>query len=147
MPRSGLLSVRPTMHTIVVRRERPDFRVFIDLLYGADRNVDTDGNSYPVNSRTWTHLYIADRENNDPSVKISAIQEQPLLFSVESSSQRLEELAALYLYMTCGESIAESSQSLSSNIISSLQNKYRAELQRAKNAVWHRSSNDSPYPQ
>jgi hypothetical protein len=135
------------MHTIAVSRDRPDFRVFIDLLYGADRNVDTDGNSYPVNSRTWTHLYIADRESNDPSVEIFAIQEQPLLFSVESSSQRLEELAALYLYMTCGTSIAKSSQSLSSDIISSLQDKYRTELQRAKNAVWHKSSNDSPYPQ
>ena len=135
------------MHTIAVSRDRPDFRVFIDLLYGADRNVDTDGNSYPVNSRIWTHLYIADRESNDPSVEIFAIQEQPLLFSVESSSQRLEELAALYLYMTCGTSIAKSSHSLSSDIISRLQDKYCTELQRAKNAVWHRSSNDSPYPQ
>jgi hypothetical protein len=135
------------MHTIVVSRDRPDFRVFIDLLYGADRNVDTDGNSDPVNSRTWTHLYIADRENSDPSVEIFAIQEQPLLFSVQSSSQELEELAALYLYMTCGESISKSSQPLGSNIISSLQDKYRTELQRAKNAVWHRSSNDSPSPQ
>jgi hypothetical protein len=52
----------------------------------------------------------------------------------------------LYLYMTCGESISKSSQPLGSNIISSLQDKYRTELQRAKNAVWHRSSNDSPYP-
>jgi len=135
------------MHTIAVSRDRPDFRAFIDLLYGADRNVDTDGNSDPVNSRTWTRLYIADRESSDPSVEIFAIQEQPLLFSVESSSQGLEELAALYLYMTCGESISKSSLPLDSDIISSLQDKYRTELQRAKNAVWHRSSNDSRYPQ
>lgn len=31
------------MHTVKVVRDRTDFRAFIDLLYGPNRNVDTDG--------------------------------------------------------------------------------------------------------
>ena len=49
------------MHTISVIGDRPDFRVFVDLLFGAEHNVDSDGNSCPFNSRAWTCLYISDR--------------------------------------------------------------------------------------
>lgn len=84
------------MHTVNIVRNRPDFRCFIDLLYGRDRNVDTDGNSYPVNSRLWTRLYIRDRESNAPCVEISATKTDPAIFSITSDSPELEELAAVY---------------------------------------------------
>ena len=82
------------MYRVTVDRDRPDFRVFIDLLYGADRNVDTEGNSIPVNSRTWTYLYIKDRESDEPSMEISLNTGKPETFDVSSRAPRLQELAA-----------------------------------------------------
>jgi hypothetical protein len=132
------------MHTVEISKERPDFRVFIDLLYGFGRNIDSEGNSNPVYSRAWTELYIKDRESDDAAVEIFSTQEQPSIFTVSSSSCRLEELAALYLFLTCGKSIV-GADSKPVNI-SELKNKYSAELVRAANAVWHKSSPDLPYP-
>jgi hypothetical protein len=125
------------MYRVAIDRNRPDFRVFIDLLYGADRNVDTDGDSNPVNSRTWNYLYIADRESDDPSVEISAVHEQPSVFEVESQSPRLEELAALYLFMYCGTTMSYASSLLSPEQIQSLKAKYVVEFTRANAALWH----------
>ena len=132
------------MHFIEIDRERPDFRVFIDLLYGQNRNVDTEGDSDPVYSRSWTYLYIADRESDDPPIEIFAKDGQPSVFAVESESERLEELAALYLFLTSGKSI--SSGAIASIDVPELKNKYRLELHRAANAVWHKSSSALPYP-
>jgi len=134
------------MHHVTVNGNRPDFRIFVDLLYGADRNVDTDGDSDPVNSRTWCYLYIADRESDDPSVEIEALVEQPKMFSVESKSERLEELTALYLFMRCGAEITDSSNTLSSEQIELLKVRYAVELSRAAVSRWHRSSDEEPYP-
>ncbi|PFH10966.1 hypothetical protein BCF11_3403 [Collimonas sp. PA-H2] len=134
------------MYHVTVNGNRPDFRIFVDLLYGVDRNVDTDGDSDPVNSRTWSYLYIADRESDDPFVEIGALVEQPKMFSVESKSERLEELTALYLFMCCGAEIADSSTTLSSEQIESLKVRYSVELSRAAVSRWHRSSDEEPYP-
>jgi len=134
------------MHLVEIEKERPDFRVFIDLLYGHDRNVDTDGNSIPVHSRIWTELYISDRESNDPSVEISLSVDQPKVFVVESESDRLEELAALYLFLTSGTSISNSSTRLSAEQILELQRRYAPDLARAANSIWHKSSHGVPYP-
>lgn len=134
------------MHTVRVDRDRPDFRAFIDLLYGANRNVDTDGNSNPVSSRTWSFLYVKDRESDDPSVEIYASEVDPAVFVVESGSSTLEELAALYLFLTCGESINSSGESIDVAAVEVLRDKYRTELGRANGAIWHRSSAQSPYP-
>jgi hypothetical protein len=132
------------MHIVEIDRERPDFRVFIDLLYGENRNVDTEGDSDPVYSRSWTYLYIADRESDDPSIEIFVRNGQPSSFAVESESGRLEELAALYLFLTSGKSISDvTSKSID---VSELRTKYSLELHRAANAVWHKSSSDLPYP-
>lgn len=134
------------MHHVTVNGNRPDFRIFVDLLYGVDRNVDTDGDSDPVSSRTWSYLYIADRESDDPSVEIEALVEQPKMFSVESKSERLEELTALYLFICCGAEITDSSTTLSSEQIEVLKVRYSVELSRAAVSRWHRSSDEEPYP-
>jgi hypothetical protein len=133
------------MFLITVDRDRPDFRVFIDLLYGVEQNVDTDGDSNPVNSRTWSYLYIADRESDDPHLEITALGE-PGVFEVTSESARLEELAALYLFIYSGTSINYSSVPFSSEQIQSLKTKYAVELKRANTSLWHQSSNENPYP-
>src|SRR5688572_10734755 len=94
------------MHRVQVNGDRPDFRVFTDLLYGAGRNVDTDGDSHPVDSRTWTWLYIADRQRGAACVEIGASEKDPSIFEIQSSSAELEELASLYLFLYCGTSLA-----------------------------------------
>lgn len=134
------------MHTVRVDRDRPDFRAFIDLLYGANRNVDTDGDSNPVSSRTWSFLYVADRESDDPSVEIYASEADPAVFLIESGSSTLEELAALYLFLTCGESISSSGEAIDLVAVEVLRDKYRTELGRANASIWHQSSAESPYP-
>lgn len=134
------------MYLVEINQNRPDFRAFIDLLYGAGRNVDTDGDANPVYSRTWTYLYIADRERDDPAVDIYELEEQPGVYAVESESERLMQLSALYLFMTCGSSLVHRSCALTADAISVLKARYSLELSRAEAAVWHGSSADLPYP-
>ncbi|WOI46522.1 hypothetical protein [Acidovorax sp. BLS4] len=134
------------MHIVKIDRERPDFRVFIDLLFGPGWEVDTEGNSHPVNSRTWTSLYMADRTHKEPSVTIEASEDDPELFEVESASTRLEELAALYLFLCSGSAIVAPDGALIDARRVSLQASYSAELQRAAQALWHQSSDSNPYP-
>jgi hypothetical protein len=134
------------MHFVTIDRARPDFRVFIDLLHGPDWNVDTDGDSQPVNSRTWTYLYVADRTGAEPPVTIVATDEDANVFQVECTSARLEELAALYLFVRSGSDMTGDRGRLNDDEISSLQAKYLKELARATDARWHRSSDQDPYP-
>lgn len=134
------------MHRVKINKHRPDFRVFIDLLYGNDRSVDTEGDSVPVNSRTWTYLYISDRESGDPSIELGASEHAPEVFEVVSESSQLEELTALYLYLSCGSSIASGERVLTETEVGRLRNVYASQLQRADKSIWHRSSNETPYP-
>ena len=134
------------MYTVEIDRDRPDFRVFVDLLYGHGRNVDTEGNSYPVNSRSWTELYIKDRESNDPAVDIALREGAPAKLEITSGSSRLEELAALYLCISCGQSLWQEGAYLPPERISQLRVTYAMELARADASVWHQSSDACPYP-
>lgn len=134
------------MHFVKIDRQRPDFRVFIDLLSGPEGKVDTEGNSHPVYSRTWTSLYIADRTRKELPVTIEARENDPNLFEVESESTRLEELAALYLYLCSGSALFSPEGAVDETQRMALQARYSAELQRAAQAPWHQSSESNPYP-
>ena len=134
------------MHSVTINKERPDFRVFIDLLFGPDRNVDTDGDSYIVNSRTWTYLYISDRESESPHIEIYSNKDNPDIFEVHSESNQLETVAALYLFLYCGSEIKNGKQSLSEIDVNKLKEQYVSNIERAKNAIWHSSSNENPHP-
>ena len=134
------------MHLVRIDRDRPDYRVFIDLLFGRGWNVDTEGNSRPVNSRTWTSLYIADRTRGEPPVTLEASDADPQIFQVESASARLEVLAALYLFLCSGSAIVAPEGALDDKQQLALQARYSAELRRAADAVWHQSSDTNPYP-
>ena len=134
------------MYEVKVAKNRPDFRVFLDLLYGVDRNVDTEGNSHPVNSRTWTYLSIKDRESGDPRIELCAKKTEPSIFEVKSESTELEEVTAFYLFLYCGISISVNGKSLSRKDIKELEQKHALRLKRAEEAVWHQSSDDNPYP-
>ena len=134
------------MHLVKIDKERPDFRAFIDLLFGRGWNVDTEGNSHPVNSCTWTSLYIADRTRDRATVTIEASEGDPHLFQVDSASARPEKLAALYLFLCSGSAIVTPEGSLDGAQRLALQVNYTAELRRAAEAQWHHSSDSNPYP-
>ncbi|MCQ3827835.1 hypothetical protein HXX02_00095 [Microbulbifer elongatus] len=134
------------MIKVTVDKDRPDFRVFIDLLYGPDRNVDTDGDSIPIYSRDWEYLSIEDRETESVPVEIFSEGRYPLVFEVMSESRELEEISALYLYLYCGCHIEIESTSATEGLIQSLKIKYAIELERARNSIWHSSSESNPYP-
>ena len=134
------------MYRVTVNKNRPDFRVFIDLLFGTNRNVDTDGDSYTVNSRTWTYLYIKDRESDAPRIEIAECPDEPGIFTVNSASEQLAELAALYLFHYSGSSISKLALALDAEAVQMLTAKYFAELGNARCSIWHRSSDECPYP-
>jgi hypothetical protein len=134
------------MYKVHVTGERPDFRVFIDLLYGQIHNVDTEGNSNPVNSRNWTDLYIKDREGSDPAVEIIVSLDNLNLFEIDSKDSKLEEIVSIYLFEYCGCSILYNNIVLSAQEIKNLKIKYSAALDRARFSVWHNSSDENPYP-
>ena len=134
------------MYKVKIENERPDFRVFIDLLYGQNKNIDSDGDSNPVYSRNWTELYVKKRDNISSSIEIFANCEKPEFFEVNSDDDELEEIVALYLYEYCGNSIEKNSQILSLEVIDNLKNKFRINLQRARESIWHESDKNNPYP-
>ena len=133
------------MHRVRVTGDRPDFRVFIGLLYADMHDVDTDGNSIPVYSREWTSLYMKDRESEEPYIEIERAEDERF-FEIESASPRLEELAALYLCEFCGDLIEANGQRLSSDAVDSLDSEYAADLERGRASIWHQSSERVPYP-
>ena len=134
------------MYQVKVIGNRPDFRVFIELLYGFGRNVDTDGNSEPVSSRIWTDLYINDRESDTPSVEISASRDNIDIFEIKSKSAELETLAALYLFLYCGSFISFNGTELNQGELARLRTRYSVQLERVKKSIWHQSSDDNLYP-
>lgn len=134
------------MFTVTVHKPRPDFRVFIDLLFGAGRNVDTDGDADPVWSRDWRELYITDRQSNAPKVGLYAAADDPTRFDVRSESTPLAELSAVYLYSYCGEALERDGMAVTLDECTHLKAIYADQLARADRAVWHRSSADDPFP-
>jgi hypothetical protein len=71
---------------ITAPRERPDFRLVIAFLWHDGQNVNTDGNSHHPASRTWTELYIENREQPDQVVDVTPYQESPLILLIESAA-------------------------------------------------------------
>ena len=134
------------MIIVTVRKLRPDFRVFIDLLYAPDQDVDSDGDARDVWDRGWHDLYLSARTPNAASIDLCAKDASPHLFEVNSESQRLEELAGLYLYLYCGERIERDGAPLTDAEVTDLTEKYSEELERAKGSIWHKSHKGHPYP-
>lgn len=133
------------MYNVTIDRPRPDFRVFMDLLYGAWA-VDSDGDAEPVWSRQWTELHMRERKTGAAWVRIEVAQLSPLTLQVQSEDAYLETLSALYLYHYCGIIIKREGKDLTPVDIEALSSPYGIELLRANSSVWHQSSEDTPFP-
>jgi hypothetical protein len=79
-------------------------------------------------------------------VTIEASEDDPGLFEVKSASTRLEELAAMYLFLSSGSAMVTPQGILNDEQRITLKTGYAAELKRAAQAVWHESSDSNPYP-
>jgi len=134
------------LYKVKVKSKRPDFRVFIDLLYGHNHNVDTDGDAYPVYSKNWKELFIASREKLNSSIEIIANDQNQELFEISSLEEDLELIGALYLYEYCGSSIIKDDKELSLESINNLRNKFLIELERGRKSIWHESNVNNPFP-
>lgn len=108
-------------------------------------NVDTEGNSFDVFTRTWSWLYIKYRESDEPPLNIDQDGE-PQFFIVESDSERAEKLAAIYLFEYAGDYIEKDGSELTEDEISRCRARFELELARARESIWHQSSPDNPYP-
>lgn len=134
------------MIIVTIKKLRPDVRVFIDLLYTPGRNVDSDGDACDIWDRNGHYLYLRDRTPSSASVDIYAKDTSPHLFEVTSESQKLEDLAGLYLYLYCGERIERNGKPLTYTVVMAMTEKYGEDLERAKRSIWHSSSDEYPYP-
>lgn len=130
---------------VVDGKPRPDFRVFVDLLYEPGQDVDTHGDAVPVHSREWTYLYLRAREEDAPEILLTNESADSRLLEVQSESASLAELAAIYLYLYCGESIEANGRFLSEDALQQLHLKYADALERASASIWHQSSSVNPY--
>lgn len=94
----------PTIY-ITAPGERPNVSTVIAFLWKDGQNVDTDGNAHHPASRTWTDLYVQNRECLDEIVDVSPYQESPLVLCVESRHQYLAARMAYYLATFCGGTV------------------------------------------
>lgn len=79
---------------------RPDFRLVKAFLWHDGQNVDTDGDSYNPASRTWTYLFMQNREDEAEAVVIDKVNTNigtSVALALEVKSER-EYLAARCAY-------------------------------------------------
>ena len=136
---------------ITAPNERPDFRLVIAFLWHDDQNVDTDGNSYHPASRTWTELYVQNREREDEVVDVNQHQESPLVLRVTSEHQQLAARVAFFLATFCGGSVSLSSDgewSLPDSLLPLIGPDFNTSeaLHRVAHSPFARSSLDNPFP-
>ncbi|MCP8465612.1 hypothetical protein NK553_16810 [Pseudomonas sp. ZM23] len=134
------------MFHVRVNGERPDFRVFIDLLFGAGCNVDSDGDARSPSARDWAWLYLREREERSAAVEIQACADDPGLFGIHSENPELATLAALYLLHRCGSILTHHGAPLDGATLESMHQRFGAQLARADASHWHRSTTRTPYP-
>jgi hypothetical protein len=131
--------------------ERPDFRLVITFLWHDGQNVDTDGNSYNPASRTWTQLYIQNREQPDQVVDVTPYQESPLILLIESKQQYLAARVAFFLSTFCGgcvSSQADGEYRQPDSLLSHVGVDFgtSAAMERVAQSPFSHSSVDNPFP-
>ena len=88
---------------------RPAFTVVIAFLWSDGHNVDTEGNSYDPASRSWTELYIGNRECEEEFVEVFPQDEDaPLLvLCVTSDHDEIAARVAWFLTTETAGTVAE----------------------------------------
>ncbi len=82
---------------IVQPGPRPPFYSVAEHLWGADCNIDLDGNSREKHDAQWTKLIIALRGTEGQRVDIVPVSSEPLVLQVNASSFELTEKTANFI--------------------------------------------------
>jgi hypothetical protein len=129
---------------------RPDSRLVISFLWKDLHNVDSDGDSYNPASRTWTELYLANRECSSEVVDVAPVQADPLVLKIQSESQVLAHRVAYFLTR---ETAGEVGPTIGTSIpLEELATQLGADfdldcaLRRADHSIWRSATEANPYP-
>ena len=130
---------------------RPDFRTVISFLWSDFHEVDSDGDSYNPASRTWTDLYLENRENEHETVDVTKEEEEPLVLRVTSPSRSIALGVAYFLvHWASGEILdAESRMPIKEKVVTDeLESTFDllTRVERAEQSIWNHSTLEKPYP-
>ncbi|PID90936.1 MAG: hypothetical protein CSA97_00305 [Bacteroidetes bacterium] len=124
--------------------------MFIPFCFGDDfASHDSDGDAYPVSSRSWTQLYMSSRAGEYIRFDIDCYSVDPLILEVEGSSSEVAYRVAYFLaretngYVTDCEGKAISDVDLVEHM-GDFDLEGRLEL--ADASIWRSSSDVNPYP-
>lgn len=139
------------MFQVRVNSGRPDFRIFIDLLYERGREVDTSGNCRHPEDTAWTDRYIKDRQSERPHLNVWIPEQywdeveicRDFVFHVKSDDAISEEAAAIFLFDYCGESIAENGRSLNAAECGLLRDWHAKLILRANRSAYYTAPNSN----
>ena len=129
---------------VKINSVRPDFRVFVDYLWGADHNFDSDGDSYDPASRVWTELYMSSREIENQSFMIGKIKDDPLVFEVSSENKYLLNRVVYFLKRETHGITQVSDETLLLNMGDDFN--LEEALARADASIWRKSGPTNPFP-
>jgi len=128
---------------------RPDFRQVVAFL--GFTSFDSDGDSHNPGSRTWTWLYLKDREEPGELVEVYAQSKAPLILAVESTQENLAAAVAYYLasFMHSTVCVGEQGDFTAPNFLLPLLNGFElpAALTRAETCAAARATPEIPFPE
>jgi hypothetical protein len=132
-------------------RERPDFRLVITYLWHDLFNVDTEGDSQNPASRTWTELYICNRQDASEVVDVTPAADTPLVLRIESQKRYLAARTAYFLadFMSAGVAESEDGPFLKpESIQDSIGRDFDVveAMRRVQSSLFIGSTLDDPYP-
>jgi hypothetical protein len=86
-------------------RDLPSLNAVVEHLWGAEANVDSDGDSCDPDDRRWTELSLELRSSPGLRVDVDPIELQPLVLEVRSTHEPLARKLATYLAKESGGSL------------------------------------------
>src|SRR6187402_1243414 len=85
---------------------RPPYWTVAEHLWGEGCDFDSDGDSSPPDSQSWTELTVILRSDTTQRVDIDPLSKEPLVLVIRSEQAELASKAAEYLSATTGGVIA-----------------------------------------
>jgi len=84
---------------------RPAYYLIAEQLWGAGRDIDSDGNSSSSEDTEWTELTLSLRGEDRQHLEIDPLPSQPLVLAVRSSQESLARRAAEFIVSVSGGSL------------------------------------------
>jgi hypothetical protein len=133
---------------VIVNSNLPDYRLFIDFIWGSGHNVDSEGDSYNPASRNWTELYMSSRVKKGESFTIEQNKDNSLIYLISSYNEYVAKRAAYLLAKETSQKICVDEVEYKLDF---LEDKLGQDfnlldaLKRADASIWRKSSLENPY--